>query len=356
MKNFIKSSLLVAFVATSSIFTSCSNNENEGLTPPDPTVGGEYQITVNPTNAGSADRSVEIVAAANDLVTVRVNYTGDKKMRRAYITRNDFSNNDGPQAYFYPTAVQKSDGSIDIDGDDKDDFVFDLQFDTPQNINEVVQYIIWTTNDKGDFRDISDSNSIDDDAYGTITIKAGANATGSSTSFKSFSQTILAAPLASGASESFVSLFDEKTHKINEGDETLALWDFGYFYGTSTEASFYSVYDYPKVFEKNGMGGLHVSEFVGTTLTELNRCYFKASSKTAADFDAANSASDLENTLTTADAERVQNLSVGDVVEFLDQYGNKGLIKVTAITPGNGSSGKITFDVKVQVNAIPVMP
>ena len=40
------------------------------------------------------------------------------------------------------------------------------------------------------------------------------------------------------------------------------------------------------------------------------------------------------------------NLEENDIVEFLDQYGNKGLIKITNIIPGNGSNGQITFNVK----------
>ena len=347
MKKLLKSSFIVAFMATSLIFTSCANNENEGLTG-DPDVKLDYEIIVNPTNAGSSQRSVEVVAAANSLVEVRVNYTGDKKMRRAYITRNDLNNDLGPQPYKYPTAVQKSDGSIDIDGDDKDDFVFDLSFDAPQNLNEVVEYVIWTTNNKGDFRDISDSNSIDANAFGKITIKAGANATGTSTDFRSFTQTILAAPLADGTSKTFVSVYNNETYRINDGTETLALWDFGYFYGNTTGASFYSVYDFPKVFEKNGQTQLHVSDFVGTDLAELNRFYFSIST---ADFDAVASGTDLDF-IQQSNNERIQGLSVDDVVEFVDQYGNKGLIKVTALE--TGFTGKITFDVKVQVNAIPL--
>lgn len=339
---------MVAFLATSSIFTSCTN-ENEGLSA-DTGIIADYQITINPTNAGSLDRNIEIEATANSLVPVRVDYTGDKKMRRMYITKNDFSNNLGPQPYKYPTAVQKSDGSINIDGDDKTALIFDFDLDAPENLNEIVEYIIWTTNDRGDFRDISDSNSIDDTSFGKITIKAGANATGASTDFKSFTQTILAAPLADGTSKTFVSVYNNETYKISEGIETAALWDFGYLYGATFKAGFYSAYDYPT----SGFGGKSVEEVSGVSQAELNRCYFAMSTKTVAEFDAASDASSLENTLTTASSERVRELEEGDVVEFLDQYGNKGLIKITNIVPGNGSNGEITFDVKVQVNAIPV--
>ena len=57
---------------------------------------------------------------------------------------------------------------------------------------------------------------------------------------------------------------------------------------------------------------------------------------------------------TAITSERIQGLKVGDVVEFVDQYGNKGLIKVSNISPGFGSDGSITFDVKVQFSALPI--
>ena len=310
------------------------------------------QIIVNPTNASSEERSISVTAAPNSTVSVTANFTGDKTMRRVYTTKNTFSDGEGPQPFEFLGGDKKRDGSIDLAGEDKNEFSFTFNFEAPTNTNDVVQYVIWATSGRGDFRDITKRNSIDDvsGAVATITITAGTGA--NQTGFRSFTQTILAAPLADGRSNSFVSLFDEKTHKINEGSESLALWDFGYFYGSTRGASFHSVYDYPKVFAKDDRTQLHVSEFIGENIAELNRFYFK---RTTVDFDAVNSFDDLENlTIATTDSERVQNLENGDVVEFLDQYGNKGLIRVTAITPGFGNNGRITFDVKAQFNAVPI--
>jgi len=358
MKNFFKPLLLSTIMIGAFTFTSCNSEDandifrDDDMNPDD----NNYQIIVNPTNAGSSDRTVDITANAASTVDVKVSYSTDddnKKMRRIYITKNVFSSNEGPQPFSFPKGIgeKKADGSIDLDGDDKSSFDFTFTFNTPDNPNDVVQYVIWTTNNRGDYRDISDSNSIADNAYGTVTITAGNGTT--SAGFKQFSQTILSAPLASGASETFLSLFDEEVHTINEGTESLALWDFGYFYGSGsnmTQASFYSVYDYPKVFAKNGQTGLHVSEFVGADLAELNHFYFK---KSTLDFDAVVSGADLES-IQQSSTERVTNLVVRDVIEFVDQYGNKGLIKVTKIEGTDGTDGAITFDVKAQFNAIPV--
>ena len=353
MKKLLKSSFVLAFVATSLFLTSCTN-ENEGIfDPTDPTPEGPtiYNLIVNPTNTANTDeRNVQATAAAGGTITVNANFTGEKTMRRLYMTKNNFSENLGAQPYEYPLGSKKSDGSINLDGDDKKEFTFQFTFDAPENEGEIVQYVLWTTRERGDFRDISNDNAIADDAYGTITIKAGASATGSSADFRSFTQTILAAPLADGTSKTFVSVYNNETYKISEGEETAALWDFGYLYGTNSKAGFYSASDFPL----SGFGGKSVEEVSGVSKAELNKCYFTLSTKTTAEFDAANNSSDLNNSLSTSSSQRIQNLEVGSVVAFVDQYGNQGLIKVTAIVPGNGTAGRITFNVKVQVNAIPV--
>jgi len=146
-----------------------------------------------------------------------------------------------------------------------------------------------------------------------------------------------------------MSLYSGDTYLINEGIETSALWDFGYLHGTSSGAGFYSTNDFPS----SGFGD-SVETISGVSQAELNKCYFGESSFTAAEFDAITSSDSLNNALSSSSSQRIQGLEVDQVVEVLDQYGNSGLIKITAISPGNGSSGSITFDVKVQVNALPV--
>lgn len=342
MRKIFKNSFLLAFVSVSTFLTSCSSGDGNEIFRDNEEV--EYNIIVNPNNASTNERSIEIVATPSSLVKVKVNFTGDKKMRRIYMTKNVYSSNQGPQPYEYPLGSKKSDGSIDLDGDDKDTFNYTFNFDAPTNANDVVQYIIWTTNDRGDFRDVSKRNSIANDAFGTVTIKASANADTSVNGVKSFSQVLLAAPLADGSSKTFLSLFDNKTYAINQGVEVAALWDFGYYYGNTGKASFASAANYPTDI-------VNVPSIGGTT--ELNKFYFKKSDKTTTDFDAISKKVDLDF-ITKPTTERVNNLSENDIIEFVDAYGNKGLIKVVKITGTNGTSGSIKFDVKVQINAEPI--
>jgi len=127
MKNLFKTPLLVAFLATSMIFTSCGDDsENDVFTPTepeDPTVE-VYEIIVNPDNAGTGERTVDIAAEPNSTVDVTVSYTGDKAMRRIYMTKNVFSSNEGPQPFEYPdVGDKKNDGSIDLGSEDKSEML-----------------------------------------------------------------------------------------------------------------------------------------------------------------------------------------------------------------------------------------
>lgn len=349
-----KNTLKLAFVASALFFTSCKIDDTPSeLENTDPT-SNEYSVTVTPENENTEERTIQFTALANSTTKVSVNFTGIKNMDRLYMTKNTFSSNIGPEPYFYELGNEaiskKKDGSIDLDGDNRKSFNFAFNLEAPTKTNDVVQYIIWTTTERGDFRDVNNDNAVADDAYATITITAG---TGFEvTGIKEFTQTILAAPLADGKSKTFVSVFNNQTYAINEGAETAALWDFGYFYGASTSASFYSASDFPKVFLKDG-AAVNVATFSGASASELNKCYFKLSDKTATEFDAISTKADLDF-ITQSTSERVQGLFINAIVEFVDQYGNKGLIKITDIAGTNGTSGKITFTTKVQVNAEPI--
>jgi len=377
MKRIFEFPVLLAMLMTFAIFTSCGDD-----TDPidDGTLGDvlddviddgtvdevvEYDLIVNSSNADSGERTLEIEAVPGSEIIVNLHFTSDSangddsKMRRVYGTEYSYGDTEVGQYEFDSSYDLKGDGSIDIASADGYEFIETLYFTAPENLDEVDQYNFWTTSGRGDFRDVSKRNAIAGDAYGSVTIKGAeveslTDIADASATMHSFTQTILFAPTADGTSESFISLFDAQTHTINEGIEKMAFWDFGYFYGENTGASFYSVYDYPEVFTlDNGATYIHVSEFVGADLSELNRFYFAMSS---IDFDSVSTSDDLEAidefSLTS---DRVQELAIGDVVEFVDQYGNKGLIKVTDLDPGYAQGDSITFDVKVQVNYQPIV-
>lgn len=344
MKTIFKPLMKISAIAITLFLASCDNDTaNDILRDDDPTVTNE--IIVNPTNAASGKRSIEIEAKPGATVKVKTTFTGDKNMYRLYMTKNVLGSAEGAQPFEYPDlGAKKKDGSIDLPKKDKKEFTYTFDFAAPASENEVVQYILWVTKARGDYRDVSNDNAIADDAYGVITIKGNPNASADGASFKSFSTVLLASPLSDGTSKSFISLFDGQTYAISQGEEYAALWDFGYYYGNSAKASFASAANYPS----------DIVDVVAIGKTEdLNNCYFKLSSKSTGDFDAVTKASDLDF-ISKSTNERVKGLKEGDVVEFVDAYGNKGLIKVTKIVPGFGTGKKIEFDVKVQVQQVPV--
>lgn len=334
-------------------FTSCNDENNDILRDPDPTtdpVAETYNLIVNPTNANQVkERNLIITADANAQVPVKVNFKGSESMYRLYITKNVIGSTEGPVPFEYSGAVLKSDGSINLDAEDKAEFTYNLSFDAPAEVGQTVQYVLWATTGRGDFRDVTKRNAITGNAFGVITIKAGsAPTTGTvDAALKSFSAVILAAPLSDGSSETFISLFNNQKYAINQGVEYAALWDFGYFYGATKNASFASAYDYPSdVVDVVSISGVSSKD-------ELNHFYVTKSTKTATDFDNISTGSDLD-AITKPTTERVTGLSTGNVIEFVDAYGNKGLIKVTEIKGTYNSGDYIKFDVKVQVKAEPI--
>ncbi len=378
MKRIYQFPIILAMLASFMMFTNCTTDAlgddvDDAL---DDLIGDiddgnddplEYDLIVNASNAlVTSERHLEIEAVPGSTVTVNLKFTSDKegddnKMRRVYATQYNYGDTEISQFVFPGFIDTKADGSIDIESADGFDFFQQIEFPTPSALGETVQYNIWTTSGRGDFRDVSKRNAIAGDAFGSITIvgaevESEGDIADAASVLNTFTQTVLFVPTADGTSESFISLFDAQTHVINEGAEKLAFWDFGYFYGQNTGASFYSVYDYPEVFkigeDTNGDDILgHVSDFVGAELSELNRFYFAES---GLDFDSVSTSADLDG-ITKSSSERIQGMQVGDVVEFVDQYGNKGLIKITALDPGFNQGDSITFDVKVQVNATPII-
>ena len=168
-----------------------------------------------------------------------------------------------------------------------------------------------------------------------------------------FSSFDLVSPAQDGTTESFFSLLNETVYRINVGPEFRAFWDFGYYYGASGDsagdnASFASTEQYDASFGF-AVEGLEPGADEENAATEtLNQMFFASSTTIdAAAFDAITLNGEL-NFIASSDAQKITNLSVGDVVEFVDNYGKKGLIKITAIEPGFNNNDFIEFDVKIQ--------
>lgn len=160
-----------------------------------------------------------------------------------------------------------------------------------------------------------------------------------------YSTRLLAAPLGDESSSTFMTFYNNTIHKISDASTTGSSWDFGYYYGVNNKASFASVKNYPT----------DVFNLTAITDTDKNECFLKKSSTfTVTDFDAITLESEL-NSIVKPSTQSVTLLAVNDIVEFVDMLGNKGLIKITNIVEGNGQNGKIEFDVKIQINNVPVI-
>lgn len=357
----LKNTLKLAF-ASILFLTSCSNDDNAAIVATDDDKKDvENVVKVNATNANTTERTADIKALPATTVPVIVEFTKENKtLNRLYVTQTVSGSNEGPVAYdIDPNGTlklsKKADGSVDLEGDQEKAFSFKIDFPAPATTNGTVQYIIWATSQRGDFRDLTNDNSYEDNTtHAVITITAGTAAEVSG--YREFEQTItLEAPLADASSKTFVSAFNGAIYSIKGAQETAALWDFGYFYDNTFGASFYSTATFPA----SGFTD-PIETVTGIAKSELNKCYFGKSTKTAAEFDAVNTAAGLNNSLTTASKQDTSSfnaanaLEVNDVVEFMDQYGNKGLIKITALTKGTGVKGRITFRVKVQAKATPI--
>ena len=133
-------------------------------------------------------------------------------------------------------------------------------------------------------------------------------------------------------------MFNKEIYKINDGPEFWAFWDFGYYFGASgvsagEEASFASTATFDESFGF-AVEGLEPGTGEDDAVNEtLNETYFSTFTFIAVDFDAIGLSGELD-IIIKSEAQKITNLEVGDVIEFVDNYGKKGLIKITEIEAG----------------------
>ena len=334
---------------TTFIAVGCSKDDNDDLVITDPEAEFAAELLVTEDNVAD-NRTVMITADGTTMATIKAKVRFESttnKMRRLYITQNVSGTGEEPFVFTSQEVDEKPDGSLDLVGDDKNEFEFQIDLPAPSVANGDIVYTFWSTTGRGDFRDVTKRNALGDTALGTITIKFGTGVN-SANGMNAFSAVILSAPLGDGSSKTFISLFNSEIYKISDGEETAALWDFGYYYGNTNKASLASTSSYPKLFDHDDDDDpndlVAVSVLTGVAQAELNNFYITTSSL---DFDAIASASDLDGIIQPS-SESVTNLSEGNVLEFVDAYGNKGVIKVTEISGTFGTDDFIKIDVKVQ--------
>ena len=362
MKKKLKSSLKYGFLVFTMAFfvASCSSDDGSVFDTPLPgdQTGGddddddnEPEVATIVFNEADTSSNIPSATASGEVGTTvpgRIIFTSDATtQRRMYITQNISGTGDMPFNSFALTSddldkVINNDGSIDLDGATKKAIDFTFNLPVPNIDNGSIVYTFWTTKGKGDFRDITKRLAL---GAGTITVTVG-NGTNPAAEVREFNDIQLFAPAADGNTESFLSLLNHEVYRIDSGPEFRAFWDFGYYYKNS-QASFASTATYNKSFGFPVQGlepGADEEDAEGET---LNQAFFATSSLDADGFDEVLLSGDLDN-ITQSDSEDISGLEVGQVIEFVDNYGKKGLIKITEIEAGFDNNDFIKFDVKIQ--------
>ena len=137
---------------------------------------------------------------------------------------------------------------------------------------------------------------------------------------------------------SFLDASEGDVYLIAAANTHSELIDVVYYYGSSNLATLTAPDD---VTVNGGAGNLSLC----TGFTTKNETRFTSSSLSGSEFDDIENDADIAD-ITGINESKMVNLSVGDVIAFETVDGNKGLIKVAAITTGN--TGTITIDVKIQ--------
>jgi len=184
-----------------------------------------------------------------------------------------------------------------------------------------------------------------EDKKGKISTKTFTITVGSDIS--TWSGKLLAAPLANGTSKTFFTTSIGGTHTLSEAKSSSSLVDFGYFYGSTGMATLAAPSDYlTTTYDLTNWDVRNTTEFRRTSLTSANFTSATSSSDIGTAFDAGTVSTDGSNP--AGGSTRVNSLAVDQVVGFKTLAGKKGLLSVTAISPGDGATGSITFIVKVQ--------
>ncbi len=350
MSKFFKPKSILGLFLIAILAFSCSSDDNTDISIPppgddDPVATFDAELSVFEAGGDMREVTVSADGSTGMEITSKVSFQSETNMRRLYITEQINGGTPEPFQFTSQEVDEKPDGSLDLVGDDKKEFEFQINLPAPMAEGESIVYTFWATTGRGDFRDVTKRNAIDDTALGTITLNFGTPTMGNEGEIVEYSIE-LKAPLGDGSSQTFTSVYNGNLYRISEGEETAALWDFGYYYfGTTDLASLGSTANYPALFNFDTMTntGENVSQLTGVPQEELNSFFIAPSTL---DYDTV---TDVEiDAIVTPTSERATGLAVGDVLEFEDAYGNKGVIKVETLTAGAGTNGVIGLAIKVK--------
>ncbi|MBT2159813.1 hypothetical protein [Zobellia barbeyronii] len=348
-----------AIFALAFMVSSCSSDDGSAFDTP---IDDEQDNPDGPTIAtlviNETDPSGDIIVATasgevNTTVPGRIIYTSESNQKRLYITQNVSGGGEMPFNNFNIegkdlTKALKGDGSVDLDGDSQKAIDFTFELPVPDIDNGEIVYHFWTTTGKGDFRDANKRKAL---GVGTITVTVG-NGTNPAAEVHSFTDVKLFAPDVNGTSKTFYSLLNDLEYLVYDPENTLdqaeyrAFWDFGYYY-VNNGAYFASANSYDDSFGFP-VKGLQAEENEENADTEtLNEAYFQLSTTTSTMFDGITLSSELDF-VTKSTFQKSGVLAVGDVIEIVDNYGKKGLIKIKEIKGTYNNADYIAFDVKIQ--------
>lgn len=333
----------VMIIAAGFFAVSCDDTDEVEVDPNDTTTVYDVTLQVSGKPANVVNVDYNVTSETGSTILARVNFTDGSGLKRLYITTDSLGLGEIPYAPFELTD-DKPDGSVGLENSASSGFDFEFELPVPEIEGQgTYVYKFWATTGVGDFRDTNKRLGV---GVGTITLVYGTKSNPDQ-ALKVYEGVKLFAPTADGTSSTFASLLDGQVYKINEGSEKAALWDFGYFYRPETNllASLASTSTYENTFV-NSTGGtiVDVDGIAGTT--ELNNAYFANSTLTAEEFDEIELSSEL--TFDASAEQKVTQLAAGDVVEFVDNYGKKGLIKVVEVKGTFNQSDYILLDIKVQ--------
>ncbi len=319
-------------IAMGSLFVfSCDTNDEIMV---DPNAQFDAVLEVNEDGPANPDVVVNVNAITQSEIEAKVSFKATTSMKRLYITQNIKGQG---ETKFAPTESVdlKGDGSVDLTGKNDKDFEFQFTLPVPSGLGTdgTVVYKFWVTSGNGDFRDETQRLI---GTPGTITLKSGTSSNPTA-SVKKFENVKLFTPTADANSMTFVSLLDGRVYTIEQGEEYITFWDFGYINLADGGPALHATSSYPAV---------AIPSLDALTETK-NLVYFKNSTKTGVEFDAITMSSELDF-ITTPSETFVKSLVTGDIVEFVDQYGKKGMIKVLEAMEGNESNKFIRIAIKVQ--------
>jgi hypothetical protein len=328
LRNYVSPFL---FALASLFILSCDDNEEIKV---DPNAQFDAILEVNEAGPADPDVTVNVNAITQSEIEAKVSFKSTTSMKRLYITQNIKGQG---ETIFEPTESVdlKADGAIDLTGKNDKDFEFQFTLPVPSGLGTdgTVVYKFWATSGNGDFRDVTQRLV---GTPGTITLEFGTS-TNPAAAVKTFANVKLSTPTADAKSMTFVSLLDGTVYKIEQGEEYITFWDFGYINLADGGPALHATSSYPEI----------AIPSLATLNETKNIVYFKNSTKTTTEFDAITTSSQL-NFITKPTDTFVKELITGDVVEFVDQYGKKGMIKVLEAMEGNEASKFIRVAIKVQ--------